>query len=614
MAYVFPTNPTLGDVYVNWRWDGEKWILLSEDTPSTPGVGNVTGPVGAVTDHIATYDGNTGKLIKDGGSTIASLLVPPAAVAPVMDGTAAIGSVNKYAREDHRHPTDTTRAATSHSHVATDVSDFAEAVDDRVGALLKAGSNIGLNYDDTAGTLTVSAINTGPGGGISEAPPDGQTYGRKGSDSSWQPIVLGAVAASAVTFTPAGNIAATDVQAAIAEVDSEKQPTIALGTISQYYRGDKSWQTLDKASVGLSNVDNTSDANKPVSTAQGTADALRVLKAGDTMTGTLTVGAGIRVYNSATDGVIYFGSSGNTRNIQAYAGNMYIQGGPLNTETISATGDLSVSGQIRVGGGSASYGLIRLTSGATYNAYLEYNAGTMTYLGGHLTVWNGNLRAANGTIFGITDITSQSTGGNTNFYLRDTNGTARGALYYDFGSGFCIMWNSTGNTQWYIRQDGVLQASNTQCYKPGGGSWLDSSDARIKDVKGNYESGLAAINALQPVRFTYKGNDTHGAASSYKSTPEGVTAEQREADNPTVPYANSLHYDDAVAQKEYIGLIAQDAEIVVPECVHKKYGNYIDGVPVDDLRILDSTPLIFALVNAVKELSARVVALEAVRR
>ena len=50
-----------------------------------------------------------------------------------------------------------------------------------------------------------------------------------------------------------------------------KQATIAAGTTSQYYRGDKTFQTLDKAAVGLSNVDNTSDANKPISTAQQTA-------------------------------------------------------------------------------------------------------------------------------------------------------------------------------------------------------------------------------------------------------------------------------------------------------------------------------------------------------
>jgi hypothetical protein len=54
-----------------------------------------------------------------------------------------------------------------------------------------------------------------------------------------------------------------------------KEPTITAGTTSQYYRGDKTFQTLDKAAVGLSNVDNTSDANKPVSTAQATAIALK---------------------------------------------------------------------------------------------------------------------------------------------------------------------------------------------------------------------------------------------------------------------------------------------------------------------------------------------------
>lgn len=54
---------------------------------------------------------------------------------------------------------------------------------------------------------------------------------------------------------------------------SGKEPALAAGTTAQYYRGDKTWQTHDKASVGLANVDNTSDANKPVSTAQANADA-----------------------------------------------------------------------------------------------------------------------------------------------------------------------------------------------------------------------------------------------------------------------------------------------------------------------------------------------------
>ena len=50
-----------------------------------------------------------------------------------------------------------------------------------------------------------------------------------------------------------------------------KENTILAGTTSQYFRGDKTFQTLNKSAVGLANVDNTSDANKPISTATQSA-------------------------------------------------------------------------------------------------------------------------------------------------------------------------------------------------------------------------------------------------------------------------------------------------------------------------------------------------------
>lgn len=46
---------------------------------------------------------------------------------------------------------------------------------------------------------------------------------------------------------------------------SRYQSIIPLGTITQYYRGDKTWQTLDANTIGLGNVDNTSDIDKPLS-------------------------------------------------------------------------------------------------------------------------------------------------------------------------------------------------------------------------------------------------------------------------------------------------------------------------------------------------------------
>ena len=59
-----------------------------------------TATVGTNTTQIAT----TAFVLANGAS------VPPATAAPLMDGTAAVGVATKYAREDHVHPTDTSRA------------------------------------------------------------------------------------------------------------------------------------------------------------------------------------------------------------------------------------------------------------------------------------------------------------------------------------------------------------------------------------------------------------------------------------------------------------------------------------------------------------------------
>lgn len=56
------------------------------------------------------------------------------------------------------------RANHTGTQSASTISDLAEATQDTVGAMLVAGANVTLNYDDSSGTLTVSA--TGSGGGM----------------------------------------------------------------------------------------------------------------------------------------------------------------------------------------------------------------------------------------------------------------------------------------------------------------------------------------------------------------------------------------------------------------------------------------------------------------
>lgn len=50
-----------------------------------------------------------------------------------------------------------------------------------------------------------------------------------------------------------------------------KESFVTPGTALQYWRGDKTWVTLDKTAVGLGNVNNTTDLNKPISTLTQTA-------------------------------------------------------------------------------------------------------------------------------------------------------------------------------------------------------------------------------------------------------------------------------------------------------------------------------------------------------
>jgi hypothetical protein len=138
-------------------------------------------------------------------------------------------------------------------------------------------------------------------------------------------------------------------------------------------------------------------------------------------------------------------------------------------------------------------------------------------------------------------------------------------------------------------------------WKPGGGPWSDGSDSRIKTIVGDYTNGLDAILALRPVRYTLNGN--------WRFADLRRNAQIREDDG-KVPGIQGPHDIVAKAGIEYIGLIAQEAEIPMPEMVTHETA-ILNGVLVDDLRILDKNALTFALVNAIKQLAARVTALEA---
>lgn len=123
--------------------------------PSGDGIVSVTG---GVLDTPATLRArvaaDAANLRSDLGLGTAALLNVPAS------GNAASGEVVKG--DDGR--LSNARTPTTHNHIASEVIDFAEAVDDRVANLLVAGTNLTFVYNDASNTLTLNV--TGGGGSV----------------------------------------------------------------------------------------------------------------------------------------------------------------------------------------------------------------------------------------------------------------------------------------------------------------------------------------------------------------------------------------------------------------------------------------------------------------
>jgi hypothetical protein len=99
----------------------------------------------------------------------------------------------------------------------------------------------------------------------------GNTSGTNTGDNATNSQYSGLAASKQDTLVSATNIKTINSTSVLGSGNIAVEPTITATTSADYYRGDKTFATLNKTAVALGNVDNTSDANKPVSTAQQTA-------------------------------------------------------------------------------------------------------------------------------------------------------------------------------------------------------------------------------------------------------------------------------------------------------------------------------------------------------
>ena len=85
---------------------------------------------------------------------------------------------------------------------------------------------------------------------------------------------------------------------------------------------------------------------------------------------------------------------------------------------------------------------------------------------------------------------------------------------YDYGekSGMALVLNTVGggNVGIGTTDPDYLLEVNGPAGKPGGGSWSNSSDVRLKNITGDYDAGLNEIVGLRPVNFFYKEGNPRG--------------------------------------------------------------------------------------------------------
>ncbi len=143
-------------------------------------------------------------------------------------------------------------------------------------------------------------------------------------------------------------------------------------------------------------------------------------------------------------------------------------------------------------------------------------------------------------------------------YGSATGGDTAWAAYFKDGNVF--IQNRLGIGK--LGPGGQLELSLDQGRKPSTSTWTIVSDARLKNIDGEYTKGLQEIMQLRPLTYHYK-------------NAEGRT------------------FDEQVLAGEAIGFTAQEVQKVFPECVSKDEDGYL---------ALNIHAILIAQVNAIREL------------
>jgi len=324
--------------------------------------------------------------------------------------------------------------------------------------------------------------------------------------------------------------------------------TISNGAIDQAKLGNIS---ANKITTGTLDANNVTIDNLTIGTGQVTGSFSGNVISGGTINGT-TVNAG-----TITTGTL------NLSNLTV-SGSMSadrISGGSINANII--TGTASLDG-LNVGtGGIASLGTLSMNNKDIFNA-ADVDVNSLTS--------SGSVVGTNGIFSGY--VSGDEFRGNNNTVDIHRSGTANGIKISGSGSGAYLYGFSFSGTQQTI-------------YSPFSGV----SDERLKENVANLTLGLDEINALRPVTFDWKASDIDDVPNERY----GFIAQEVEE---VIPSMVSTSPAKRIETSEN-----EDGEIVETEV-----DNFItldDGTEISSVKEIDEKPLVYMLVKAVQELSAK---------
>jgi hypothetical protein len=327
------------------------------------------------------------------------------------------------------------------------------------------------------------------------------------------------------------------------------------------------WQALLSDTLGTWNTANGDEALK-FNTAGNSNTAVGTSALQDNTTGTsnTAVGFGALVY---TNGSFNTGLGYDAGEDQNYF-NL------TNSTAIGAHSDVTESNALVLGSINGVNGATADTNvgiGTTApSSTLDVEA-TAAAGSGPILLLENKAAIASGTTGNAIDLRFAPDGGsnvvNPNAYIRvQEDGNSQYGAFMSFatmadggaGSGALERMRiaASGNIGIGTASPDALLSVNGSADKAGGGSWGTFSDARLKNLNGDFSSGLTEILKLHPIRYHYKEENAMGI---------------RDHD-------------------EHIGFVAQDVQKVIPEAVTENSRGYL---------LVNNDPILWAMLNAIHE-------------